>query len=405
MNGLTKRVCVVTAFSLGATAAAATQSPALAQDALHVIQSLVTCGTPTACVTGNNTGSGAGVAGISAKGNGVNGQTKASSYTSGAVYGNAVGKATGVYGVSNSGYGMIAKSASGNGLYATSAASSGIGLEGTGGGYGAYGYSSGGSGVQGSSSSGTGVIATSNSGFGLLAESSSNDAIHGYNYGAGTAVAAVAASGDALYAHTSSGYGAQISTNGGNGADISGTYIGIVGRAPAGSGTFPLALVDPSGHNLFYVDGLGDVFYHGTIKHFLNTTRGDVRAYGASSTTPSVEDVGSAGLRNGSTRVRLDPAFARSIDGSAYHVFLTPGGDTRGLFVAERDGDGFVVKEAQGGHASLTFDYRIVATATGHAADRISFASPNAVPHAPLSKVHENMVKPVKFAAPAILKP
>ncbi len=395
MNGITKRLCAVTAFSLGATAAAAIASPALAQSALHVVQSLVTCGTSRACVSGNNTGSGAGVAGSSANGNGVTGYTKATLSENAAVYGNSNGTATGVYGESSLGYGMRAKNRG----------SSGIGLGAVGGGFGVYGSSNRGGGVFGASSSGTGVSAVSIAGYGLDAQSSTNAAIHAYNSTSGPAVAALATAGNALYANTSHGSGAMITTNDGYGADIYGTIVGIAGSALAGTSTYPLLLTDSSGHNLFYVDGDGNVFYHGTISGFLRTTRGNIRAYGASSTTPSVEDVGSAELRNGSARVRLDPVFARSIDGSTYHVFLTPGGDTRGLFVAERDGDGFVVKESQGGRSSITFDYRIVATQSGHTTDRMAFASPNAMPKAPLPKLQAGVRKLLKPVVPAVPNP
>jgi len=322
------------------------------------------------------------------------------------VNGNATAGASGVSGQSKSGFGVYAKSASGVALYA-SGPSSGIASESvvSGNGLGVYGYSTSGVDIDGSTSSGNGVDASSGSGYGVSAESYSNDAIHGYNYHSGTAIAALATSGDALYAKTASGLGASISSSGGNAVDASGTYIGVIGRAPAGTGGFPLVLTDSSNNDLFYVNGNGDVYYRGTIGTFMRTSRGDVHAYGASATTPTVEDVGSAGLRGGSARVRLDPAFARSIDGSSYHVFLTPGGDTRGLFVAERDNDGFVVRETQGGHGSLSFDYRIVATQSGHATDRMAFAMANAMPKATLSKVRPGVSTAPKFALPAIAKP
>lgn len=327
--------------------------------------------------------------------------TKATSSTSAAVNGNATGGASGVLGQSNSGFGVYAKSANSTALYAVSSASSGIGWKRLG----AYGYSSYGVGVLGSANSGDGMEASTSSGYGLFAQSQSNDAVHAVNNSTGTAVAALATSGDALFANTGSGLGAHISTDSGNAIDASGTYIGIIGRAFAGTGGFPLVLTDRSGNTLFYVNGNGDVRYHGTIGTFLRTTRGDVRAYGTTATTPTVEDVGSSELRNGSARVKLDPAFARSVDGSSYHVFLTPDGDTRGLFVAERDNDGFVVRETQGGRGSLSFDYRIVATQSGHASDRMAFATPNAIPQAPLSKVRPGISKASRIAPPVLVKP
>jgi hypothetical protein len=42
-------------------------------------------------------------------------------------------------------------------------------------------------------------------------------------------------------------------------------------------------------------------------------------------------------------------------------VFVSPQGDNHGLYVTQISGRGFVVRESYGGHATLAFDYRIVA--------------------------------------------
>jgi hypothetical protein len=76
----------------------------------------------------------------------------------------------------------------------------------------------------------------------------------------------------------------------------------------------------------------------------------------------SIEDVGTAAISAGIARVALDPSFAAAIAPDApYHVFVTPLGDTRGLYVAATTARGFTVLEAQGGRSALSFDYRIVA--------------------------------------------
>jgi hypothetical protein len=78
-------------------------------------------------------------------------------------------------------------------------------------------------------------------------------------------------------------------------------------------------------------------------------------------------------LINGVAMVALDAAFAQTIDPRVpYHVMLTPDGDTRGLFVASKGPNGFVVREVQGGRGSLTFDYHIYAPALGHPNDRMA---------------------------------
>src|SRR5262249_45754570 len=76
----------------------------------------------------------------------------------------------------------------------------------------------------------------------------------------------------------------------------------------------------------------------------------------------AIEDSGTAHLVNGTANVYLSPSFARSIDPRfGYQVFLTPGGDTRGLYVAGKFARGFRVREVQGGRGSFDFDYHVYA--------------------------------------------
>jgi hypothetical protein len=74
------------------------------------------------------------------------------------------------------------------------------------------------------------------------------------------------------------------------------------------------------------------------------------------------EDFGRAELVEGRGRVEFDPDFAAilSIDDGDYHVFLTPEGDSNGLYVSSRSPTAFEVHEQQGGTSSLTFSYRVV---------------------------------------------
>jgi len=44
-----------------------------------------------------------------------------------------------------------------------------------------------------------------------------------------------------------------------------------------------------------------------------------------------------------------------------YHVFLTPNGDCRGLYVKQKTAASFEVHELGGGTSSVSLDYRIVA--------------------------------------------
>ncbi len=78
------------------------------------------------------------------------------------------------------------------------------------------------------------------------------------------------------------------------------------------------------------------------------------------------EDVGSAQLSNGEALVNVEPVFGQTVNtGVEYHVFLTPMGDCKGLYVAQKSPTSFAVRELGGGTSSIAFDYRIVAKRKG----------------------------------------
>jgi hypothetical protein len=73
------------------------------------------------------------------------------------------------------------------------------------------------------------------------------------------------------------------------------------------------------------------------------------------------EDFGRAHLVHGHARVVLEATFAAVVHTNDYHVFLSPEGETNGLFVSSRSTTGFEVQEQQRGSSDATFSYRIVA--------------------------------------------
>jgi hypothetical protein len=84
------------------------------------------------------------------------------------------------------------------------------------------------------------------------------------------------------------------------------------------------------------------------------------------------EDFGSGVLVGGQATVTIEPLFAESVNlRSDYHVYLTPLGDSNGLFVAKKNPTGFIVKELNGGTADIAFDYRIVARREGYEGVRL----------------------------------
>jgi hypothetical protein len=82
-------------------------------------------------------------------------------------------------------------------------------------------------------------------------------------------------------------------------------------------------------------------------------------------------------------------------------VFLTANGDTHGLFVARKTAVGFAVHENEGGRSTVSFDYRIVATALGHAGQRMAVTKPGAVtPFGTAQRRATSLAKPAPLPSP-----
>jgi hypothetical protein len=138
--------------------------------------------------------------------------------------------------------------------------------------------------------------------------------------------------------------------------------------------SYPFDVRNEGGNDLFFVDNSGNVTYYGSLISRAQTRSGAAATmYAAKTSTPTLEDVGTGQLQGGTGRVAIDPVLSAQMDRStAYHVFLTPDGDTRGLYVASKSPTGFVVRETQGGRGTLAFDYRIVAYVDGQATRRMA---------------------------------
>jgi hypothetical protein len=225
-------------------------------------------------------------------------------------------KTLGVFGVGpNDGvYGATTATNNKSGVYGSSQATTGHGN-------GVVGVSSNGNGVIGSArgSYGVGVWGLSRNGDGVLAESG-------------------AAGEVALRAH----------------ADNSRTAI-FAGQNPA---NFAHCVIDPSANLSCTGNIRSDSAIQSTHRNGLGQR---VVAYTAESAAATIEDVGTARMVDGVANVRIDPAFAAMMDGRWYYVFLTPLGDTRGLYVSRKATSGFQVRETEHGRTKLEFDYRIVA--------------------------------------------
>lgn len=126
-----------------------------------------------------------------------------------------------------------------------------------------------------------------------------------------------------------------------------------------------------------------------------NSSGQRVLAYAPEATTATMEDVGEARMADGRAIVRFDRDFASTIDRNAgYLVFLTPMGDTRGLYVRLKTPAGFEVRETQGGRSNLLFDYRIVARPLGASGDRLPLAPPEQPKPLSLPSSGDDMLAP-----------
>jgi hypothetical protein len=85
------------------------------------------------------------------------------------------------------------------------------------------------------------------------------------------------------------------------------------------------------------------------------------------------EDFGSARLSEGSAVISMESVFAQTVNTDLeYHVFLTPKGDCKGLYVTNETAESFEVRELGGGTANVAFDYRIVARRKGYETIRLA---------------------------------
>lgn len=263
------------------------------------------------------------------------------------IEGNASGSSTwGVYGVGAVADGVHGVTSSTNGNSGTSGISSGT----TGSAHGVYGRSSNGQGVYGTSSSSNGVEGHSSA--------SGGTGVAGIQRGTSSG------SGDGVYAES---------------ADGTNFYEALEAKAD-GSNTYIF-----EGYNAS-TDGLCTIDYNAALACTGGVTAKNVRtrhrnadgqhvlAYVAESATATIEDVGTARMSDGIANVQIDPAFASVMDHRWYYVFLTPLGDTRGLYVSMKTPSAFAVRETEHGRSNLAFDYRIVAHPLDAKNDRLPLA-------------------------------
>lgn len=172
--------------------------------------------------------------------------------------------------------------------------------------------------------------------------------------------------------------------------------VGVSGSAPSG-GTGVQAT---GGIGLFASGGLAAGFFDGNVVvigdlHVLGKKSATVRhsdgshrvLYSLESPESWFEDFGEARLVQGKAKVKLEPGFASVIKANSFHVFLTPYGNSSGLYVSQRSTHGFEVREQGGGKASVRFSYRIVGKRKDIKGERLAkIAVPKVTPQQFVSK-------------------
>ena len=233
---------------------------------------------------------------------------------------------------------------------------------------------SGGTAVYGSSSTGNGVVALSTSNAGIYASSPSTA---GYFYGSnGTGIYAEGLN-TGVYAVGGSSYpGAGVKAAGGYyGVDANGTHNGVF-ASMSGNDYAIVAFGILTGGGL-YASGkagnyagffVGDFAASGTKSAAVKFDNGEYHMlYAQESPENWFEDFGTVQVVNGLAVINIDPTFAQTVNTTVeYHVFLTPGGDCRGLYVTNKTPASFEIRELQNGKSYISASYRIVAKRKGY---------------------------------------
>jgi len=329
------------AFALGIVASSMLQ-PAAAQNLAERIAAIVTCSSASPCAGWQNNGSGPAASAVGTKGAGLT----ASSTSNKAVSG--VSKASGLgalYGENDSGSG-----------------------------YGVQGVSKGGSAgaaVYGQGGAGEGVYATSTGRTALVAVATSQDGVDGLTSGSASGGSA------GVFAHDTSMNSHNFGVEG-----LSDNGVGVLARSAAGtealrvnSGTTetgnPVFDVNSSdGTTVAYIDDIGNMFITGELTSNSACT-GGCTTYAPHVARPTIEDTGDAVLAAGHAYVALPASVIAAVrqDGN-YRVFVTPEGESNGLYVTQKSARGFAVVENHAGRSDVAFSWRIVADSVVRARKR-----------------------------------
>jgi hypothetical protein len=273
------------------------------------------------------------------------------------VVGNAAAQTGSAFGVKG-----VTESSAGVGVYGIADSDTGanLGVEGTT-------ASPAGAGVQGTNTSTTG------SAFGVGAITVSTSGISMYAVAVEPSITTGAARPVAVWGSTNQSGGVAVAGTADDG------YAMAAANYSVNAATVRFENQDPDSSALVvrtlgaggscFIDGSGNLLCEGTKSAVVPVDGGarKVALYAVEAPENWFEDAGSASLANGSAVVHMESTFAQTVNGEVeYHVFLTPKGDCKGLYVTNETADSFEVRELGGGAANIAFDYRIMARRKGY---------------------------------------
>ncbi len=140
------------------------------------------------------------------------------------------------------------------------------------------------------------------------------------------------------------------------------------------SSGYPFAAINSGGFGCS-IDPLGDLSCTGSKNAVVPVNNGKQWVALAAVESPKnwFEDFGTGQMLGGVGTVNLDSTFIQTANTDVeYHVFLTPNGDCKGLYVFQKNATSFEVRELGGGNSSVKFDYRITALRKNY--EKIRFA-------------------------------
>ena len=306
--------------------------------------------------------------GIQATGTGYGIQGTGNAYAG--VFGDTSGDtAVGVEGLARSSLGGI-------GVSGTCDAATGIGVQG---------ISAKGIGVEGQCDAlgGIGVIGASAAGVGVKGAAATGFPVIGQITGPTTANAGVLGVGTA-------GPGVQGQSTGGHGlvgttAATDGVHAALIGSVQPASNAIALRGSVQAGAVGYAGLFDGDVIINGALRVFGSPKNAAVKhpgdgtyrlLYCMESPESWFEDFGTGHLVQGTATIMLDPDFTALVHPEEYLVYVTPQGESNGLYVTDQTAVGFTVREQQGGMSSVGFAYRVVAKRKDIAGERLAKVAP-----------------------------